>query len=271
MPIRRNLWFFCLSLLLLLSACHGYEKLLKSSDVNLKLTKANEYYDKKYYQHANQLYESLIPVMKNTRNYQPLFYKYCYTFYYMKDYLSASYNFKNYVEFFPSSTDAAECEFMYGLCLYKYSPKYSLDPTNTMKAMEALQSFVNTHPNSKYLIEANGYINESRNKLEMKAASAAKLYYDIGQFKAASVAYKSLMRAYPESLSMDKYRLMEVKSLYYYAHESVHEKQEERYAGTINAYHELVDEFPKSLYLRDAEKYYTLADNHIKKLRDEHK
>ena len=270
MPIRKNLWFICLGIMLL-SACNGYEKLLKSSDVNMKLTRANEYYDKKYYQHANQLYESLLPVMKNTRNYQPLYYRYSYTFYYMKDYLSASYHFKNYVEFFPNSKEAEECEFMHGLCLYRYSPKYSLDPTNTEKAMDALQSFVNTHPSSKFLTQADSFITASRGKMEMKAAAAAKLYFNIGQYKAASVAYKSVMRAYPESPNTDQYMLMEVKSLYYYARESVHDKQEERYAGALTAYHELVDGYPKSSYLRNAEKYYTLADNHIKKLRDEHK
>ena len=270
MPIRKNLWVFCLGIMLL-SACQGYEKLLKSSDVNLKLQKANEYYDKKWYQHANQLYESLIPVMKNTRNYQPLYYKYCYTFYYMKDYLSASYHFKNYVEFFPNSKEAEECEFMHGLCLFKYSPKYSLDPTNTIKAMEALQSFVNTHNDSKYNKEATGYIGQAREKLEMKAADAALLYYNIGQYKAASVAYRSVLRNYPESGALDKYQYMEVKSLYYFAHGSIKEKQEERYANMITAYHELVDQYPKSPYLRDAEKYYNQADNHIKKIRDEHK
>lgn len=270
MPIRKNLWIFCLGIMLL-SACQGYEKLLKSSDVNLKLQKANEYYDKKWYQHANQLYEALIPVMKNTRNYQPLYYKYSYTFYYMKDYLSASYHFKNYTEFFPNSKEAEECEFMYGLSLYKYSPKYSLDPTNTIKAQEALQSFINTHPNSKYNKEAQGYVDESTNKLEMKAADAAQLYYNIGQYKAASVAYRSVLRNYPGSGILDKYQYMEVRSLYYFAKGSVPEKQEERYANMITAYHELVDQYPKSPYLRDAEKYYTQADNHIKKIRDEHK
>lgn len=253
-----------------LSACSGYEKALKSKDVNYKLAKANEYYDKKKYQHANQLYENLLPVMKNTRNYEPLYYKYAYSFYYMKDYLSASYHFKNFTDFFPSSKDADECEFMYGLCLYKMSPKPSLDPTNTVKAMDALQSYINTHPNSKRIDEANKYIVESRSKLEAKEADAAKLYYNIGQYKAAGISYKNVMRDYPESASTDYYQYMIVKSWYLYAKSSVREKQEERYAVALNAYKELVDGYPKSKYLRDAEKYYTLADNNVKKIRNEH-
>ncbi|HXS35472.1 MAG TPA: outer membrane protein assembly factor BamD [Flavipsychrobacter sp.] len=269
MPFRtRHLLLVCLSIVLL-SACGDYQKILKSSDVNYKLTKANEYYNNKDYQRANELYESLLPVMKNTKNYAPLYYRYAYSFYYIHDYLAASYHFKNFVEFFPNSPDADECEFMHGVSLYKYAPKYSLDQTNTIKALEALQSYVNTHPTSKHLAEANGYIAESNKKLEEKAASAAKLYYNIGQYKAAGVAYKSVMRDYPDSPSSDFYEYMIVRSLYNYAKQSVATKQEERFANTISAYHELADSYPKSQYLDDAQKITVQADNYIKKIRNE--
>ena len=255
----------------LFASCNSYQKILKSSDVNYKLTKANEYYAKKDNAHAQELYESLLPVMKNTRNYEPIYYRYAYTFYNMKDYLLASYHFKNFVEFFPTSPDAEECEYMHGYSLYKYSPKYQLDQTNTLKAMEALQSFANTHPKSKYLEQANGVINECNYKLEAKQADAAKLYFNIGKFKAASVAYRSVMHNFPESTNSDYYQSMIVKALYYYAKESIHDKQEERYASAISAYHELMDAYPKSQYLHQLEKFNTLADNNIKKIRNEHK
>lgn len=255
----------------LLSACSGYERALKSKDVNYKLTKANEFYDKKKYQQANSIYETLVPVFKSTRNYEPLYYRYAWSFYYMKDYLSASYHFRNFVEAFPNSKDADEVEFMYGLSLYKMSPEPSLDPTNTERAMEALQDYINRHPDSKRVTEANGFIDICRGKLETKEASAAKLYYNIGYYKAAGVCYKQVMRNYPESTKSDFYQYMIVKSLYKYAYESVKEKQEERFANTLSAYQDLVDGYPKSSYLRDAEKYYTLATNSIKKIRNEHK
>jgi len=265
----RHLLIICVCALL--ASCDGYQKVLKSSDVNYKLTKANEYYNEKKWQRANELYESLLPIMKNTKNYEPLYYRYAYTNYYMKDYLSASYHFKNFVDFFPNSKDADECEFMHAVSLYKYSPKYSLDQTNTIKAYEAMQSYVNTHPNSKRITEANSYMEDCRHKLEMKESDAAQLYYNIAQYKAASVSYKSVMHNYPESLSSDYYQFMIVKSLYKYAKASIKEKQEERYENTISAYHELVDTYPKSKYLQDAEKFYTLADNSVKQIRNEHK
>ena len=266
----KNLLYLSI-VLVLLSSCSGFEKIRKSSDVNYKLTKANEFFDKKEYQHANELYKELMPVMKSTRNYEALFYKYSYTFYYLKDYVEASYYFKNFTEYFPASKNAEECEFMSAVCLYKYAPKYTLDQTNTVKALEAMQSYVNKYPKSTRLADANKYVDDSRKKLELKQADAAKLYYNISQFKAATVAYKSVLRNYPESPNADLYQYMIVKSMCKYARISIPEKQEERYANAISAYKDLKETYPQSTYIADADKLYIEANNNIKKIRDEHK
>ena len=263
---RRVSLFLALSALIFAASCSSYEKVRKSSDVNLKLTKANEYYDKHQYQRANELYQSLMPVLRGTRNYEQLFYRYAYSFYYMKDYPSAALYFKNFNNYFPNSPDAEEAEFMYAQCLVKMSPKSSLDQTNTLKAMEALQSFINTHPKSKRLAEANGYMDELRSKLEKKDADAAKLYFNIGQYHAAAVAYENILNQYPESDRSDYYQFMVVKSLYEYAGSSISSKQEERYANTVAAYHALRTNYPASGYLKDGERYELLANANIKKL-----
>jgi outer membrane protein assembly factor BamD len=263
--LRRIPLLFIAFSILLAASCSPYEKVRKSSDVNLKLTKANEYYDKKKYQRANELYQSLLPVLRGTRNYEQLFYRYTYTFYNMKDYATAALYFKNFTNYFPNSRDAEECEFMHALCLVKLSPKGNLDQTNTLKAMEALQSFINTHPESKRLAEANLHIDDLRKKLEAKEASAARLYYNIGQFKAASFAYKEVINQYPESPNSDYYQYMVVKSLYEYAKSSIPEKQTERYVSTVSAYNELKSAYPNSQFLKDAEHYELLANNNIRK------
>ena len=269
MQLRLSKLLFLFIGLALLSSCGDFEKIRKSSDVNYKLTKANEYFEKKDYQHANELYKELMPIMKSTRNYEALFYKYAYTFYYMKDYIEASYYFKNFTEYFPTSKDAEECEFMSATCLYKYAPKYTLDQTNTIKALEALQAYANKYPKSKNMAQANEYIDNSRKKLELKEADAAKLYYNISQFKAASVAYKSVLRNYPESPNADLYQFMIMKSMFKYAKLSFSSKQEERYANAMSAYNELKDSYPHSQYLGDAEKLYIEAGINVKKLRNE--
>ncbi|MCB0698648.1 MAG: outer membrane protein assembly factor BamD [Chitinophagales bacterium] len=254
---------------ILLTACSNYERVLKSNDVNYKLTKANQYYEQKRYQQANAVYESLLLVMKNTKNYEPLYYRYAYSYYHLDDFLSASYHFKNFVDFFPNSKDAEECEYMHAYCLFKESPKPSLDQNYTRKALGAMQTYINAYPNSKRIKEANQIVQESHAKLQKKAADAAKLYYNIGQYKAASVAYRYVLTEYPESSRADEYKYMIMKSWYEYAKQSIRSKQEERYANVLSSYKELQQEFPNSKYLSDAKKYFSLADDNIKKLRNE--
>lgn len=255
---------------LFLGSCSTFEKVRKSSDVNYKLTKANEYYDKKEYAHANELYKELMPVMKSTRNYEALCYKYSYTFYYLKDYIEASYHFKNFTEYFQTSKHAEECEYMSAVCLFKFSPKQTLDQANTTKALEALQSYVNRYPQSEHSSEANKYIAQVKNKLEIKEADAAKLYFNINQFKAATVAYKSVIRDYPESQNADLYQFMIMKAFYKYANISITERQEERYISSMSAYSELKTTYPNSKYLAEATQIYNESEKNIKKIRNEH-
>ncbi len=271
MQLRLNKIFYLLLPVIILSSCGRFEKVRKSSDVNYKLTKANEYFDKKDYVHAAELYKDLLPVMKSTRNFEALYYRYSYSYYYMKNYIEASYFFKNFTEYFPTSKELEECEFMYAVCLFKFTPKFSLDQTNTLKSLEAMQSFVSRYPDSKRVSEANTYINTANSKLEVKQADAAKLYYNIAQYKAATVAYKSVIRNYPESTNCDLYQYMIMKAFFKYAKASIPEKQEERYASAITAYRELKDNYPKSKYLTEAEQLSLEASNNVKKLRNEHK
>jgi len=271
MRLRFINFLYLYLIVVLFASCSGFEKIRKSSDVNYKLTKANEYFDKKDYRHSNELYRELMPVMKSTRNYEALFYKYAYTFYYLRDYVEASYYFKNFTEYFPISKDAEECEFMSAVCLFKYAPKYTLDQTNSVKALEALQSYVNRYPKSVRMEEANKYIDATRKKLESKQADAAKLYYNISQFKAATVAYKSVLRNYPESPNADLYQYMIMRAMYKFAKVSILEKQDERFSNAIAAYNDLKASYPHSAYLADADKLYAEADNNLKKIRNERK
>lgn len=261
--------FLCV-ISLLFAACSGYEKVMKSSDVNYKLSKANQYYDKKDYLKANTVYESLLPVMKGTRNFEPLYFRFAYSSFYLKDYLAASYHFKNFTDYFPASKDAEEAEYLHALCLYKLAPKAALEQTNSFKAMEAMQSYINTHPESKRLAEANGVMEELRKKLETKEAGAARLYYNIGQYKAAAISYKTVIVNFPESPNVDYYQYMVMRSYYKYAKASIAEKQEERFVSASNAYQDLKESFPSSKYLAEAERLLTQVNNNIKKIRHEH-
>jgi outer membrane protein assembly factor BamD len=177
--------------------------------------------------------------------------------------------FKSFLEIFPNSVKAEEADYMRAYCFYKQSPKPELDQTNTMKAVGMMQTFINTHPGSTRIKEANDIIDECRAKLETKDRKSAKLYYDLGQFRAAGVAYTALLDAYPESLQADEYKLMTIKSYYRFAELSVEEKQVERYEQVISECNEFVDRFPDSKLKKEAEQFLNLSQTNIKRLNNE--
>ena len=262
--------FFSVILLsILLVSCQGINKVLKSKDAHYKLRMAEQYYAKKKYNYAQQLYEDVMPYFKSGAEFEDIYYKYAYTAYYQKDYLNAENLFKTYLEIFPNSSRAEEVEYMRAYTFYKQSPKASLDQTNTIKAMGMMQTFINTHPGSSRNKEAAEIISASRQKLETKDHQAAKLYYDLGQFRAAAVAFNTLLNTYPDTEKADEYKMMTIRSYYRFAEMSVEEKKAERYEKVIEECNEFMDRFPQSGLSKEVEQYLSLSQNNLKKYTNE--
>src|SRR5665647_3562449 len=189
-----------------LSSCNKYSKIMKSKDVAYKLSMADKFYEEKKYRQAQVLYEELYPVFKGTDKFEELYYKDAWCFYYLKNYRDAENFFKGFLEVFPNSSKAEEVDFMHALCFYKQVPKVDLDQTNTTKSIGVMQSFINTHPGSSRIAEATAIIDKCRERLEVKELRAADLYFKVGQYRAAALAYGSLLNNYPESKFGDSYK-----------------------------------------------------------------
>jgi outer membrane protein assembly factor BamD len=256
-------------LLVLATSCNKHNKVMKSKDYEYKLKMADEYYSKGKYRVAQQLYEELFPVFKGTLKFEELYYKDAYCFYHMKQYADAENLFKGFLEVFPNSEKAEEVDYMRSYCFYKQSPKLELEQVNTVKAMGMMQTFINTHPGSPRNKEASEIIDKCRQKLEQKEYRAAVLYYDMGQYRAAALAFANLTNNYPESALGEEYKLKTVKAYYKFAKLSYEEKQIERYEKVIEEYQDFVDRYPDSKFLKEAESYSNLSKNNIKAIKDE--
>jgi outer membrane protein assembly factor BamD len=261
--------FTVLMLFIGLSSCSKFSRIQKSKDVAYKLAKADEYYAKKSYRNARALYEELFPALKGTDKFEDLYYKYAYCFYYEKQYADAENLFKGYLEVFPNSPHAEEIDYMRAYSYYKQSPKLELEQVNTQKSMNMMQTFINQHIGSPRVKDATAIIDEGRAKLELKEAREAQLYYNLGQFRAAGIAFNSLLNNYSESVKGEQYKLMVVKSFYKFAKLSVIEKQQERFEKVIIEYLDFADRYPESKLLKDAEQYSNLSKNNIKEFTNE--
>lgn len=230
---------------------------------------AEEYFSKGKYSKAQILYEELFPIFKGTQKFEDLYYKYAFCFYNNHLYRDAENLFKGYLEVFPNSSRAEEVDYMKAYCFYKQSPKIELEQVNTLKAMAMMQTFISTHPSSPRIKDATEIIDRSRLKLELKEYRGAQLYYNIGEYRAAAIAFNTLLNNYPESESGETYKLMVVKSYYRFAKMSILEKQEERFEKVIFEYQDFADRYPDSKLLKEAQDYVQLSQNQIKIIKNE--
>ena len=253
-----------LFLSILLFSCGGINKVLKNKDPQYKLRMAEQYYAKKKYNFAQQIYEDVMPYFRGAPEFEDIYYKYAYTGYYQGDYLNAENLFKTFLEIYPNSSKAEEVDYMRAYTFYKQSPKPALDQTNTIKAMGMMQTFINTHPGSPRNKEASEIIDICRQKLEIKDYNAAQLYFDLGQFRAAAVAYNTLLNSYPESIKSDEYKMMAIKSYYRFAELSVEEKRAERFEKVIDECNEFIDRFPQSPLSQQVQQYLSQSQNNLK-------
>ena len=253
-----------------LSSCNKFSKVMKSKDVDYKLIMADKYFEEKEYRQAQILYEELYPIFKGTDKFEELYYKDAYCFYYLKNYMDAENFFKGFLEVFPNSPKAEEVSYMHAMCFYKQIPKVDLDQTNTSKSIGVMQTFINTHPGSSRIPEATAIIDKCRELLEVKELRAADLYFKVGQFRAAAIAYTSVLNNYPESKLGDQYKLNAIRSYYRFALLSVVDKQVERFEKVTIEYQDFADRFPESTLLPQAEEFSNSSLNHIKEIQTQY-
>ena len=251
-------------LCVLLVSCTGINKIMKSKDPEYKLKMAEQFYVKKKYNYAQQLYEDVMPYYRGLPQFEDIYYKYAYCAYYQKDFMNAENLFKTFLEIYPNSSKAEEVDYMRAYSFFKQSPKPQLDQSNTIKAIGMMQTFINTHPGSARNKDATEIIDICRHKLEVKDAGSAKLYYDLGQFHAAAVTYTSVLNTYPESNKADEYKIMVIKSYFRYAELSVEEKKAERFQQVIDECNDFKDRFPQSPYAKEAQDYLSQSQNNLK-------
>jgi len=230
-----------------------YEKLRASNDTAKKYREAVRLYDKKDYNKALGLFDDLVTKYRGTAEAEDLSYYFAYTNYKLKDYTTARYHFKVFADTYASSPKAEECRFMAAYCFYLESPVYSLDQENTIKAIEALQLFINLHPKSERVAEASKLINNLRDKLETKSYANAKLFLDIGDYKSAVIAFRNSERDFPDTKYAEEMEFLSIKAQVLYAGVSFEIKQEDRYNEAIQMYNEFVQNYPSSKYLKEAE------------------
>lgn len=262
---RWSLFVIVLSFLQI--SCSKYQKLLKSSDTELKYNAAVDYYEKGKYDRAIPLLEELIPLFRGSEKSEKVNYLYCYSNFQENLLYSAAYHFKKFSITFPNSEHAQKMLFMNGYCLYLLSPSPTLDQTETFNAINSLQLFVNTFPENELVDSSNVLMDNLRSKLEEKSYLNAKQYYKIFNFKAAIVALNNTLKDFPDTKYKEEISFLILKSHYLLTNNSVSSKKVERIDNTIEAYYNFVDSYKESKYTKEAQQIFSKMSEERNKIK----
>jgi len=256
--------YIVLIFLVLLSSCGEYEKLLKSTDFDLKKSKAKEFYDKGEYVKTTELLTQILPRFRATEEAEELNWMNAEAYFGMKDYVMAGSYFKTFIDQFPFGKHAEEANYMAALCDYNISARPELDQDNTRNAIEGFNIFINRFPTSSRVDDCKKRIRDLQDKLVEKSYLNAKLYYDMKQYKAAVVALTNSLKENAESKYRERMMYLKLNSLFLYAELSQANKQKERYQATLDDYYSFMEEFPKSSYAKDVNGIYQKTNKFLK-------
>lgn len=256
--------YIVLIIALLVSSCGEYEKLLKSTDYDLKKAKAKEYYDAGQYVKSSEILSQILPRYRASAEAEDLNWMNAMSSYNMKDYYMASTLFKQFIEQFPFGQHAEEGNFMAAYCDYKIAPRPELDQENTKNAIEGFRLFLTRFPSSPRAEESRKYIKEMEENLVEKSYLSARLYYDRKEYKAAVTALNNSLKEYAETKYREEMMFLKLNSLYMYALNSFPAKQRERYQDTLDDYYSFMEEFPKSEYSREVSNIYEKTNKYLK-------
>jgi outer membrane protein assembly factor BamD len=247
----------------IVSSCSGFEKVIKSEDVNLKYTRAFDYYNKGDYVKAGTIFDQLAPLTRGTRRADSIYFYQAMTQYKLNDYIIASHYFSNFVSMYENSGFIEEAAYMQAYCYYLQSPRPELDQSSTYQALDAFRLYMLRYPGNARIADCQRIILELNEKLMEKAFISAKLYYNVENYKASITALNACLSDYPESNYREEIMFMLLKSKFLLAVNSIRTRQTERYQDTVDEYYSFITEFPESNFKKEAETIYQDASKNI--------
>jgi len=251
-----------------LGSCGEYNRVLKSTDMALKYSYAKKYYEAGEYVKSATLLEELVTVLKGTGDAEESLYLLARSYYGQKDYQTASQYFRTYYTTYPKGAYAELSRYYSGYGLYMDSPDVRLDQSQTYKAIEELQLFMEYYPQSERASEAQDMLFELQEKLAYKELLASRLYFNLGTYMGNNylscvITVRNALQNYPFSKYREEFIYLMLEAKYELALVSVPERLQERYREVVDEYYNYTNEYPNGKYLPQVRRYFDYANKRI--------
>ena len=241
--------------LVLFASCGEYQKALKSPDPNYKFDFAKRAFEQKRYVQAYTLLKDVVTQLKGSDKAEESMYLLGLSHYENKEYPDAAAYFKAYYQRYPKGK------------YYLDSPEAQLDQSETVKAIEELQGFLDYFPRSDKVTLAQNAIFELQDKLTLKELQNAQLYYNLGtymgnNYESAIITARNAIKEYPYSKYKEELEMLVLKSRYQEANLSVDERKAERFRDVIDEYYSFINNYPDSPRRQEADNIFKIAQRY---------
>jgi len=232
-------------------SCGEYQKAINGDDISTKFSLGTSLYDDGKFTKANRLFEQIVPKYRGKPQAQKLMFMHAMCFYETKDYRTSNYRMEKFVNTYPNSEKNEEIAFLGAKSYYFMSPVFSKDQTDTKIAIDKLQLFINTFPDSDYIADANSLIFELDYKLEYKVYNTALQYNTLNDHEAAIKSFNNFVVEFPGSALREKVLYYKFDSAYKLAVNSVNYKMQDRVDDAITYYNSFLKYYNESEFIED--------------------
>lgn len=267
--------FYLLSVILLFTSCSEYQKVLKQKDIKPKFDMANRFYEEGLKENkrskltkAIKLYEQILPGLQGKPQAQIILYNIANAYYNVEDYLLSGFKFERFAKAYPTSQKLEEAIFKSSDSYYQSSPVYTLDQTETTKAIDKLQAYIDQFPDGQFFDEANQKLQELRLKIEKKYYEVAKQYHYTTRYKAAISDFDNYLVKFPGSAYREKAYFYKFESAYILAINSFAYLVQERLQDAKKYYQDYKERYPEGEFIEQANIYMDDIENRILNLNE---
>jgi outer membrane protein assembly factor BamD len=247
-------------------SCANKELIKPGEPIDSAYEKSMAFYEKGEYSDAAYGFDLVTRMGRGTTYAKEAQYLLADSYFQNRQYLLAASEYERFISYYPQDERREEVEFNRALSYYQQSPRYRLDQTPTMRAIELFQLFNTNYPNSEFVSESAQKIDELRNKLARKNYESGQFYLRTLRYKAAAIYFDLTIDQFPESVWAEQSLLKIIETYVAYAEQSIQSKQIERYQLAVDNYEKFLQLFPQSNYRSDAEQYFLEANEQILRL-----
>ncbi|RNC86130.1 MAG: outer membrane protein assembly factor BamD [Balneola sp.] len=250
----------------LITGCRNKDLVRPGEPINVAFDKSVALFEKEKYGDAAYGFDQVTRLGRGSNYAEEAQFYLAESYFLNKQYILAASEYDRFLAYYPQNARVQEVDYKRAVCLYMQSPRYRLDQSSTLRAIELFQLFNSKYPDSEYVQESAQRIDELRNKLARKNFEAAEFYLRTQRYLAATIYFDQTIDQYPESVWAERALVRQIETYITYADNSITEKQNERYNLAVSTYEKFIQLFPQSQDRGKAESLYLEAQDKLSKL-----